>query len=577
MKALMIAAGLAVFAGMTGQSAHAEDPVIRSVSLRPFHIELMHSGDAGALHGLEFSTDCNTWSLLGPTTEISPGRFRFADPSVIRQDRGFHRIQSGLDPALFGWQNAYPVTYIDGMSPDHDPVFIWAPLPGGALSYRFELFAALPDGDGGYAPSGLPLVSKAGLLVPGCEFSGGDALLMPGGMFAWRVVAVTPARLVPGRFVIIPGMEADAIAEDPLLPAALRGGRGAGDCEGAAPNWPQVLEMVKKIAEKKEEVRKALNENSLVEEKKLLEQLLLMLRDHEALKEALTSLLNGDSTKLSDPDTLLKALCYLDSMLEFVQNFDKNMTEKRRKALKKFAEKVKKHKEDLEKAQDRQALVDAILQDLSNFLSPSGEDGSAVIEYLKEAITDKLKEKLEEVLAKKLGAKAAGALVSIISDLVNMADLLLKLNELEDLCREYNRLLLKAIACDDGSRSGRGRKYHGSVDEKKLNCNVTLSYHKRCFVRDANGGPNDGHWEDSPVRFSDGTSSVTKRYSQISNGPGSRMGTSAYELHMELHADDMGCPPGRGPCLLYLLIEERCPHDPSLDRDIALFAGVIKC
>jgi hypothetical protein len=301
-----------------------------------------------------------------------------------------------------------------------------------------------------------------------------------------------------------------------------------------------------------------------------------MLKNAEPLRAILSKLLSGDTEGLNDPAAVIKALCFLEKSLGFVADYGgKKLSQKTKDSLKGFKEGIARLKKDLEEAADKQEKLKETLADLEALIAALKKDGGDPAAVIADILGKRLFEKIREMLVKKLGEKAAGALISILQDLINFGDALISLATLEDLCREYNRLLLAAIAGDAADPMDPARKLESKVDPSMVNknCQVRYSYRKLCFKRTPGGGPNDGHFMDHPVPFADGDTAKTFPLDSLVAGIGTD-GRICLKKTFELDSAALSCPQGEGPCLVVLEITYICGTKSQTTR---VQVGVIKC
>jgi len=557
------------FAAWAGTTRLPAASRIRSLeTFRSASADVVHSGAPATLHGLEASTNLTGWELLGATTEELPGVYRGKDRGAMHHNTRFYRIAEGHSPAVYDWMTNYPISYPDGAEADPAPQFNWTPFPM-AASYRMEVFEAIPDGDGGLAPILEPVLSRPGLAAPFYSFVYGDANLAAGGRYLYRVTAEMGGWRVPGRFVPFTGHGVFNSSEGPMGAIFVPAGEGTGGTD-----WKKVFEMLKKLQEQMEAIREALAKNPLVEEAALYEQLIQIIKNHGTVLDALKALLEGNTDALTDPDTVIKALCYLEKLLNFLSTYDTKMTAAQKEALKNLAQRVAAIKQALENATDKAAALQDALAQLRALMEALAGDTSGVLDYLKDALKEKLLEKLKAMLAKKLGEKAAGALISILTDLINLGDATINIQKLEDLRREFNRILLEAIRNDNTSVNP-GRTYTGRIPESMGDCNVTISYKKRCWKRTPGGGEYDGTWEESSVPFSDGSTSKTEPVSRLWEDITSD-GRIVVKFRTQLDPAGLRCPNGAGPCIVICEVTYTCPNGRA-GLTVTLFVGVFKC
>lgn len=549
-------------------------PVITVTNPVEYAIEISHFGLPGETHGIEMNACLNRWTLISGMDEDLPGYFRFLDPLALFEPAAFYRVGAGESPAVLAWMNSYPITPGEGGEWDAFPSFRWLPVPVAGATYRFELFETFPNAAGGRVPLAGPILRAGGLRVPSYSLPAGHPEIRPGIAYAWRVTAVTAQRDIRGRPVIGTGFGIQrAGVGGLLLPAPLVAALETEPQPFASTNWGTLLEHLNKLARQKAMIAHAIAGNPLVEEIALIKQLAALLKDPSGITNILSGLLENPAS-LADPEATLKGLCYLDALLEFVTLYDDGMKPSTKKALKKLKERIEELKKRLEQAADRQSELPKIIEDLKGIQEEFKNEAGNPVSYILRLVRDKLIEKLEKILAKKLADEnAAAAIVSIISDLVNFGDLVVQLLRLESICTEYNRTLLTGIARDPTGQTTPGGYVFANLDPKKLtNTTVTIAPKKMCWVRKPGGGPNDGEWVVSDVHFSDGTSTKTVPASTHATDPSN---PGYIQIPFTLDPASLSCPPGQGPCIVFVEITINCPGaDPAI---VNLFKGVIRC
>lgn len=551
----------------------ATPPNISISEIQEHAVKLRHSGDPTTLHGVEVTRDLQTWDLIGSSTPDASG-FVFVDPlAFLKNSTHFYRLNTNDPESVHRWRNDYPIEYRSGEEMDALPTFSWQAFPLPGATYHFEISLAILDGQGEPVVLGHPLVSVSGLTSPELTLSSSSVSpFQISSVYAYRVIAELPARRIIGRWTPVKGFGFAHLTESPFGPTPL----GGGESPSYQPHdWATLLKLLNKLAAEKIAIHNALAENDLVEETALIRQLVELLKSPPELKEILETLLSNPET-LTDPEATLKALCFLDELLGFVTLYDDNLSANKKEHLKRFKTNISKLKKNLETAKDRQGSLPGILKDLKGFLDKLKKEDENPLDYLNDLVKEKLLEKLNEMLAKKIGKKAAGAIVSIITDLISLGDLLLKLYQLDELCTEYNRLLLAGIANDPTGSTIPTRLITSKIRESDLNrTTITIAYKKLCWKPEATGDSNEGHWEVSEVSLADGTTSTSSPASEF-HSEKSPDGRICLSKTINLDPSSLQCPPGAGPCIVFSEITKSYTN-PSHTSVTNLFAGVIRC
>ena len=550
---------------ITAGSAAAA-PELLSQKMEEFGYSLTHSGDPGGLYALEVSPDLAAWTAVSRCTETTPGLFAAATSPALPPARQFLRINGSLGPVLIGWMETYPVYPDTGDDIPSDAPLRWTPLGAPGLTYDSELFEARSDGAGGYFPAPLPILKQTGLTVPAWDPSPSTSAIHTGGTYIWRVTARIGSRAIQGRDVPVFG-PGKTTGRFNFPSSGLRNPPAANPTD-----WARLLRAINEIAARKAVLEQELAGNPLAQDSALYAQLMTLLSINETTQTALLAILAGDFSALSDPEVVLQALKYLQALAEFASRPDagKPQTAAQR-SLAAFAAKIGTIRTGLQNAADRAAQ----LQNTLNALGAAVAEARAAIDdpigYLLEMAKEKLLEKLQAKLAALVGKKAAGALIGIAGDLIALGQLISAITELEALCREQNRLILQAIACAPPSQVAGGS---GTVDLPPNSagyppgCSVTLTAKKYCWGATPGGGPDDGHFTSSPVRFAGGAPAVTFPIPA---------GTVNFRTPTIVFLpSDINCQPNQGPCLLFIEAVISCPgRGPG--RTMTFFAGVIRC
>ncbi len=542
----------------------AEDPVIESHQFTDFDLKLTHTGTPGTRYALELSTDLTGWTAVAESLTTAPGLFAAGALLEGTAERYFTRLNGTLPAPLLDWLHSHPISPGDGDDIPFDAPFRWMPLGAPGLTYEFELFPAVRDGEGGWSAGPEALLRITGLTVPAFDPPAGA--LHTGGNYIWRVTTRLGPRAIRGREVAVFGPGRHTAKFDFSTGAFVRNNTG-----GAATDWSQLLDGINELAERKAALQAELAANPLVQDRELYDELFTLLGLNDTVKAVLTALLTGDTSSLTDPDVVLQALEYLQDLANFASRPDKGKSQTpAQKALEAFAARLGTIRAALENAADRAAQLQETLDSVKDLVEEVTEAIGDPVNYLLEMVKEKLKEKVMAKLKRLVGEKAAGAMVGIAADLIALGQAIGTITELEDLCREQNRLILEAIACAPASRVAAGS---GTVEVNRgepfpPGCKARVRGVKYCFVPTPGGLPNAGHFVPSPVPFADG--SLSKEF-DIPAG-----GTRFVSPRVAFLPAAVNCQPGQGPCILYAEVVVTCPGvgpgDPMM-----LFAGVIRC
>ena len=371
-------------------------------------------------------------------------------------------------PPLHSLHPVGSVQFVWEAPPSEDPermtytLFVWEARPGEAL-------ARILDRD--------PDVSVTD--IPATAFDpAGNIPLLAGNTFAWRVDAVTEGIARAGEPSYFTVAESNKVS----------------DITG-------LLDKLNELRKQLEKANDDLEGNPFVEEVRaihsglaLLEKVLSGTLDDAAL-EALRGLANCDFTKLDDVplDTIKSLLEVLEQFARFLAATADNPTEK--KALEKIADHIKRVKAGADAIDNLQALKEHLkklkeVEDFSKYLDWAAEG----------AAKDAIQKAIEKRLAKLVGEKAAGAIVSILSDLKSFFDLIIALREKEKALKAWNAMLGEVVckAAECGQNLNDFRHYDGCVTLNPAvfaeTDTVKLCPRLLCWKQEPGKEPGCGEW-----------------------------------------------------------------------------------
>jgi hypothetical protein len=285
-----------------------------------------------------------------------------------------------------------------------------------------------------------------------------------------------------------------------------------------------ILKELNKIEEEMREAAKGIEKNGLMEEVKGLRALIRALKALDQMGDAGTDALKAleDFTKCNN-EKLKKQFKKSEearngviTSLKFLSTFLKiyaDANEKNRKLIKKITDKIDKNIEKVEKALKQNEIdkaLDIILAIKTEITWPID-----VLEIILEDLWQKLneayddaaktaaKKALEAALKKALGA-SAGAAGSIAQDFVNLADLLWKIYDYDDLIERRNKKLIELIKAlkeaDLTYGSGKQKSCFTWGSDKAIK-SIIFSIELICWCPEEEGSLSEGKWVMTELEF----------------------------------------------------------------------------
>ncbi len=294
----------------------------------------------------------------------------------------------------------------------------------------------------------------------------------------------------------------------------------------------ELADIIKKLNELREAVEEAegdLEDNPLVQEVRLIELIRTLLENPSEITDLLEEWLEAELDELFPPlddlsdddiddlverinrdlDRIKKVLCYAKQLLDFLAKVERDPDEKA--ALESAAAQIERVKELIETSDDFGAMYDELRRGLEGLKD-------LIADKVEEFLADKLADFVKKQLIRRFGAGAASAILSAAVDAFNLIDALIAQGRLEEARALYNlmffRMLELAYECG---------KYH--IDCERWNTDennprvqfgdpcpagkkVTVQACLRHWVQDPDGGPNEGHFEELPVAFEGGETTL---------------------------------------------------------------------
>ncbi len=545
---------------------------VQSRTLSPLSYKIQFWGSAEIAYEGRAISPGGTMLPAGEVQTILPGLYQLVDGETAFHPTRIYQLHGEDLGAPPSWLDTYPISPLPGEEVGPLPSFEWQPAvefvaiqpdqhfpPGGdpnfpfppEVFYDFHLYEFETDSDGTtlLAHEGVrPILSVGGLTEPNYRFQFSDPVLRPDRHYAYTVSAFVPAtaQMFTGRAIPFRSFLSTQTTID----------------------WHKLFELIRQMQEELEHLRSQLNGNPLIQEVRLIEQLLAILQDDKALRDYVVAILQGEFDKLKEKifstDTLIDVLEQLQKLLDYYINYDSDLSQAQKNALKFLKDRLDVIIDALETSQDISEAwedLEALIEEIKNLVSdPVG--------YLVNLIKDKLVEQLIAQLAKHLGAKAAGAIVSILVDLVNAGSAIITAVQIAALEEEINKLLITAIEAETRTIYP-SRLIEFRTHPNEEDCLVTAAYKKKCFKKADGGSRYKGTWEEHDVRMANGATSESEVAENLPVENGKR------QFQVDMDPDDLVCPAGQGPCLVYLIFTIECPNGNT--RTHKIFIGVINC
>lgn len=270
--------------------------------------------------------------------------------------------------------------------------------------------------------------------------------------------------------------------------------------------------------------REELEGNPLVEEVRTIEMIAKMLSNPKDAMDMFDQWLGEafpfpDLSAVEDPDdmvdyintninTIKQALEYAKKLLQFIGSqgggINQNLISKIDAAL-----------SALEKQEDFESMYNNLrsaITDLRGFLG----------DQLQEYTQDKIRGTAQRILASRLGAKAAGSIMSAAMDAWNFIDALIKAGRIDEAKKLYYLMyfdmLKKARECpryridETWNSTTNGLPQIEWADCREVqNKKVTLTAVVKCWVKKPGGAPNEGRFEERRINFAGGAGQLVRR------------------------------------------------------------------
>ena len=544
----------------------------RVVELDDASITVAHPGDPDIQYAWEATDDLVHWKTFGPSREDpdEPGTFRFVDRDRLYYHlQRFYRVRTDVDPAVLDWMENYadPVDNLPHLPFD---IIRWQPFPlAGVDEYQLDFYAVTADGDGGHAVIPRPLHTVEGLVGTSFHFSE-DLLPLTFGKHAFSVSARVGGRTHQGRPVVFESSYYQIGGE-------ITGPNGGMSfeprSESPAEDWNELIRRANELHEKKQETWEALQNNPLVEDVALFEQLMEIMQNWDDVKEFVLELLEDQIPPMDDAETAKTAICVLHNITDFLLRNERDMRRRDREALTRLRDGLGEIKDMIEEAENLAEAIGEAREQLESLIGELRQLFEDPFAYLVEQARERLLERIRERLVRRFGESIV-PVFSILNNLVNFADALIKADSIEALCREINRMILLAIASQPSIPDSNANVFFTGVPEEWKNCSFKLTFRRVCFVPTEGGLPNEGEFQEFPLPIAGGDDDGSKTYKI----DGFLDDNGNFVVRIPLDSASLTCPDGAGPCYIVVyweLVGDDCP--PLSGGPTLISGGAIHC
>ncbi len=284
-----------------------------------------------------------------------------------------------------------------------------------------------------------------------------------------------------------------------------------------------LIRLVQRLGEEVAEAAGELESNSLVQEARLIQMIMELLSTPDKIWGVLDKWLNteidkliNDLTSIDDIGEVIETVELIEKLMDNLARIDPDHARDYRR-IKQKCEDIRTHY--LEPGKDAQEKFNQLYEELTAMLTDfKGYLGDKAEEYLKE----KIETTLRNMLIKKFGMKAAGAMMSAAIDLANFADALIKMGNLNDAKVMYHLLFFEMLKRTYGFPKWKiDNSYNDKEDPPRIvwaDCNsvkdkkVTMRAYVVCWEqKEGSDTPGEGKFgEGKPLKFKDGKFEVEK-------------------------------------------------------------------
>ncbi|MCP4901907.1 MAG: hypothetical protein GY906_33500 [bacterium] len=204
------------------------------------------------------------------------------------------------------------------------------------------------------------------------------------------------------------------------------------DCD---PSIQRLMTIIYEFQQLMDATREELLENPLVQEALNYKLMLDVINGDPTAYTAIESLLQGKvdefAENLNNEVNVKNALKLLHKLLEFILKNDTSLTEVERTALTNLQSTVEEVINTDKAFSEMKGKLEGIINELERMTENP-------LEYLKAQISEGIKGSIEKMLIKAVGAKAAGAMLNMATDVSNFVDALMTKNDLDTLRHQLN-------------------------------------------------------------------------------------------------------------------------------------------
>ena len=284
-----------------------------------------------------------------------------------------------------------------------------------------------------------------------------------------------------------------------------------------------LIRLVQKMREEVENAKAELEDNSLVKEARMIQMIMELLSEPDSIWGILDTWLNTkiedlvkDLSTIEDVGDVIETVELIEKLMDNLEKMDPAHASNYRR-IKQKCKDIRQHwlepgKEFQDKFNQLYEELTAMLTDFKGYLGDKAKD------YLKE----KIETTLRNILIKKFGAKAAGAMMSAAIDLGNFVDALIKKGNLDEAKVMFHLLFFEMLKRTYEIPKWRiDDNYNDKVDPPRIvwaDCNqvkdkkVTLRAYVVCWQqKPGSDKPGEGNFsEGKPLKFKDGEYELVK-------------------------------------------------------------------
>ncbi|HVT11646.1 MAG TPA: hypothetical protein VHE55_05225 [Fimbriimonadaceae bacterium] len=210
---------------------------------------------------------------------------------------------------------------------------------------------------------------------------------------------------------------------------------GKGPCDL---DYAHLFDLLNALQQALDENTQAIESNPLMQELRLYELIGKLLQNPQQLIDAIKQIVDGKIKECFDSlgtrDGAVKALDFLGKVIDFVVAHDSSLTPQQRSHLKDLRAGIDKLVKGNDSLDELEKKVENLIEELKKLVDDP-------IGLLADKLENGLKSMLEKTIAEAIGEKAAGAMFSMLNDLMNFADFLKNQAKHDELRQKINDLL----------------------------------------------------------------------------------------------------------------------------------------